>query len=364
MKVTAAVLRSGDSPYELLEVELQAPQPGEVRVRIVGAGMCHTDTGMRAPFRNIDFPVVLGHEGAGVIEAVGAGVDLRIGQPVVLSFRSCRNCPNCLNGELAYCDTMFPLNFEVHRGDGTTAFSLDGAPIGSHFFGQSSFATHVIADARSVVPVADDAQLDIIGPLGCGVQTGAGAVLNTLRPRPNSAIAIIGSGAVGLSALLAAVMVGCGPIVAIDRHPGRLELARNLGATHTLDAGDDLATSLLNITDGRGFDNIFDTTGVGEVFSAAALALAIRGTLATVAAHGEAPMAEFSMRSLINGRSVKGIIEGDAVPQTFIPELLARHKSGDFPFDRLVTHFPFDQINEAEQASADGSVIKPVLTMP
>lgn len=366
MSITAAVLRTGEGPFELVEVELDGPGPGEVMVELVGTGFCHTDTGMRAPFRNTPFPVVLGHEGAGRVRQVGAGVDLSVGQPVVLSFRHCGNCRSCHTGASSYCDTMMPLNFGLCREDGTTAFSLDGAPVGSHFFGQSSFATHTIADARSVVPVSDDDPLDLIGPLGCGVQTGAGAVLNNLRPWVGSSFAVLGSGSVGLSALLAAVHVGCDPIIAIDRLPSRLELARDLGATITFDAsadGFDLTEALVQATGGRGVDRCFDNTGVGEVVAAAMHGLAVHGTLGTVAAN-EVSIAEVSLRQLLPGRTLTGILEGDSMPQIFIPELLGLHRAGHFPFDELITHFPFEQINEAEAASNNGTVVKPVLLMP
>ena len=366
MQATAAVLRSGEAPYELVEIELDDPGPGEVLVELVATGYCHTDTGMRASFRNTPFPAVLGHEGAGRIAAVGAGVDMVIGQPVVLSYRSCRSCRNCNLGASTYCDNMMPLNFALSREDGTTAFRLDGQPVGSHFFGQSSFATHTIADARSVVPVGDDDPLDIIGPLGCGVQTGAGAVLNNLRPWVGSSFAVLGSGSVGLSALLAAVYIGCDTVIAVDRHPGRLAFARELGATHTIDTsadGMELGEALLAATGGRGVDRCFDTTGLGEVVGSAMHGLAVNGTLGTVAA-GEAALTEVSLRQLLPGRTLTGILEGDSMPQVFIPELLSLHRAGKLPFDQLISQFPFAQINEAEQASNDGSVIKPVLLMP
>ena len=364
MAVTAAVLRSRTAPFELVEVELDGPRAGEVLVRIVAAGMCHTDLSMREPFRDVAFPAVLGHEGAGVVEQVGDGVEVSVGQPVVLSFRSCGRCGNCRTGAPSYCDTMMLLNFGLSRTDGSMAISLDGHPVGSHFFGQSSFATHAVVDARSVVPVADDAPLEIAGPLGCGVQTGAGAVLRALRPASGSAFAVLGSGAVGLSGLLAAVMIGCDPIIAVDRHESRLALARDLGATHTVGADADVTSALLDASAGRGVDVALDTTGVPAVVAPAVAALAPRGTLGTVAARGEAPMTEISLRHLLNGRAVIGIIEGNSVPHVFIPELLAHHQAGRFPFDRLITHYPFDRINDAEAASEDGSAIKPVLLMP
>ena len=365
MTAVAAVLRSIDGPFTLEEVELDDPGPGEVLVELVATGFCHTDTGMRAPFRGTPLPSVLGHEGAGRIAGAGAGVDIPVGQPVVLSFRYCGACRGCNSGVPTSCDTMMPLNFCLHRGDGTTAFSRDGEAIGSHFFGQSSFATHTIASAASVVPVGDDDPLDIIGPLGCGIQTGAGAVLNRLRPWVGSSFAVLGAGSVGLSAQLAAAFSGCERMIAVDLAQTRLDAASGLGATHTIQSGDgvDLAAALLEATSGRGVDRIFDTTGNGEVVAAAMGGLAIGGMLGTVAASGSAE-ALVSLRQMLPGRTLTGILEGDSMPQVFIPELLSLYRSGAIPFDQLITHFPFEQINEAEAASNAGEVIKPVLMMP
>lgn len=369
MTVTAAVLTAGDAPFEVVDVELDDPGPGEALVRMVACGMCHTDLSMREARRNTPFPVVLGHEGAGVVEAVGPGVDLAAGQPVVLSYRSCGACPSCLSGARTYCSSMMPLNFGLAREDGSTAIRRDGRPVGSHFFGQSSFATHAVVDARSIVPVGDDEPLDLIGPLGCGVQTGAGAVLNVMRPAVGSSFAVLGSGAVGLSALLAAVLSGCREVVAVDVHRNRLELAVELGATHAVEvAADerpvDVTTALLEVTGGRGVDHVFDTTGLGEMVSAAVGGLAGRGTLVAVASQGDSAVAEVPLGTLLPGRTLRGVLEGDSVPQVFIPELLAHFRAGRLPFDRLVTHFPFEGINDAERASIDGSVVKPVLMMP
>ncbi len=365
MKTTAAVLRTGDGPFEIVELDLDGPGPGEVLVEVTATGFCHTDTGMRAPFRNTPWPAVLGHEGAGRIAQVGAGVNLLVGQPVILSFRYCGACRNCHAGAPTSCDTMMPLNFALSRTDGTTAFSDNGAPVGSHFFGQSTFATHTVVDARSVVPVSDTVDLETVGPLGCGVQTGAGAVLNCLQPWPGSSFAVLGAGSVGLSALLAAGYLGCDRLIAVDRNPDRLALAAELGATHTVLVGEgtELDAALLEATDGRGVDRCFDNTGVGDVVGPAMRGLAISGVLGTVAASGSAETT-VSLRQMLPGRTLMGILEGASMPQVFIPELLALHKAGHFPFDRLITHYPFAEINQAEADSNEGRVVKPVLRMP
>src|SRR5690606_15012776 len=234
---TAAVLSGVDATFEVTEVDVGEPGPGEVRVRIAGTGVCHTDQVVREGTYPYEFPAVLGHEGAGVVEAVGPGVTgIEAGDRVVLSFNSCGRCRPCLSGHPAYCDDFFFLNFGGRRHDGSTAFSRAGEPVGSHFFGQSSFASTTIASSRSVVKVRDDVDLALLGPLGCGIQTGAGTVLNALDPEPGASVAVFGAGAVGLSGLLAAVVAGATTIVAVDLHDERLALAGELGATHTVSA--------------------------------------------------------------------------------------------------------------------------------
>ncbi|MFT7597394.1 MAG: aryl-alcohol dehydrogenase [Acidimicrobiales bacterium] len=365
MKTTAAVLHQADGVFTLEQVEIEEPRAGEVRVKLVATGMCHTDLSMREAHRPTPYPVVLGHEGSGHIEAVGPGVTgLSVGQPVVLSYVSCGHCANCLRGERTYCSNMWALNFNCCRLDGTAALRLDDTQVGSHFFGQSSFSAHAVVPVASVVPVDDDAPLELLGPLGCGVQTGAGAVMNVFRPRPGQSIAIFGCGAVGLSALLAAVAVGCGPIIGVDVHAGRLAKATELGATATITSSDDVVAQILEATDGRGVDFAFDAVGAPGTFEAGVGALAPRGTFGFVAAGAPDAMASVSPRHVLFGRTITGILEGDSIPQQFIPELIELHRAGRFPFDELITTFPLDQINEAEAASHHGEVIKPVLLMP
>ncbi|MCW2942566.1 MAG: alcohol dehydrogenase [Actinomycetia bacterium] len=359
MLINAAVLRTADAPYAIENVELNGPGPGEVLVKIAGAGLCHTDVLGRTEL--VGKPVILGHEGSGTIEAVGPGVtDLAVGDPVVLSFDSCGTCTNCRAAHPAYCAQFFPRNLTGLAIDGSTpATGEDGKPVAARWFAQSSFATHAIATARNVVRVDPDLPLELLGPLGCGIQTGAGSVLIALGVAAGSSIAIFGAGGVGLAAVMAAAVAGATTIIAVDLHPSRLDLAAELGATHTINgADDDITAQILAIT-GDGAQYTFDTTGVPAVMTTAINSLRPTGTCGLVGiAQGDLvldPMA------LAGGRNLMGILEGDAVPQLFVPQLIQLWKQGRFPFDKLITTYPLSQINQAEAAAASGTAVKPVL---
>jgi len=363
MKITAAVLRAGDKPYSIEQLELAGPGPGELLVRVVATGMCHTDMVPRAPeFAALaPLPIVTGHEGAGVVEEVGAGVaGIAKGDHVVLSFDSCGGCGTCRSGHPAYCDTFLPRNLSGRALDGSSpAKDASGKPVGGRWFGQSSFASHAIASPRNAVVVDKSLPLELLGPLGCGIQTGAGSILLAMGVRAGSSIAVYGAGAVGLSAVMAARVAGATTIVAVDINPKRLELAHELGATHTIDgkAGD--VVEQLTKLSGGGLDYTFDTTGLPAVMTGAVMALRPRGICGVVGVRG----ADFVLPplSLEVGRTVIGIIEGDAVPQVFIPQMIALWRQGRFPFDKLIGKFPFAKIDEAEHASLSGAVVKPVL---
>jgi aryl-alcohol dehydrogenase len=361
MQIRAAVLRAADGPYRIEDVELADPGPGEVRVRIVGAGLCHTDLLPRVPDFMASPPIITGHEGSGVIDEVGDGVrDLTPGDHVILSFDSCRTCENCLSGHPAYCETFFPRNLTGLGVDGTSlVHCADGEPIASRWFGQSSFATHSIVAARNVVKVDPSLPLALLGPLGCGIQTGAASVLVALGVAAGTSIVVFGAGGVGLSAVMAARVAGAATIVAVDLNPVRLELARELGATHTFDGRQsDLLAHLVAVT-GGGAHYILDTTGVPAVIQAAIHALRPTGTCGLVGVQqGDLVLDPIA---LAVGRNVMGILEGDAVPQVLIPRLIALWQQGRFPFDKLIKTFSLDEINEAEQASLKGEVVKPVL---
>ncbi|KDE59438.1 alcohol dehydrogenase [Halostagnicola sp. A56] len=365
MQIDAAVVEQEGGAFEIESVELEEPQDNEVRVRIVGAGVCHTDLIVRDQLYPTPLPAVLGHEGSGVVESVGDAVSsVEPGDRVVLSFDYDESCPSCHAGQPAYCANFFAHNFGGERPeDGTSPLSRDGETVSGRFFGQSSFATHAIATERNVVPVEDDVPLELLGPLGCGIQTGAGAVINSLAPKTGSSIAIFGAGSVGLSAVMAADIEGCTDIISVELKDNRRELAADLGATETVDPGavDDAVEHVRDLTDG-GVDYALETTGVPEVAEQSIDSLTQRGTAGIVGAPALGTEASFDVNDLIlNGRTVTGIVEGDSNPKEFIPVLVELHRQGKFPFDELVTYYDFDEIEQAVEDSENGRTIKPVL---
>jgi aryl-alcohol dehydrogenase len=363
---TSAVVREPGGPFLLEQVELAGPRPDEVLVEVAASGMCHTDLLVRDS-RPDSLPAVLGHEGAGIVRETGSAVrGLAPGDKVVLSFPSCGACDRCRTGRSAYCDTIASLKFRCARPDGTVATTdAQGRPVGDHFFGQSSFGTLAVAYARSVVKVPDDVDLRIAGPLACGVQTGAGTVLDVLRVPPGSSIAVFGAGSVGLCAIMAAKLCGAATIVAVNRRPSRLALAAEFGATHLVSPLDlDPVEAVRESTGGRGVDFAFETTGVPEVLTQAVRSLDSLGTCAYVgtAAPGELggiPMLE----AMTKGLTVRGVLQGDSTPSRTIPRLWDLHRRGLLPYDRLITHYRLDEINQAAADTETGDVVTPVLLM-
>lgn len=362
MQIDAAVLRAADAPYTIERVELADPGPGEIVVRIAGVGMCHTDLLGRVPGDLVAKPVILGHEGSGVVEAVGPDVaGVTEGDHVVMSFDSCGSCANCRDAVPGACPRMAALNMIAVPLDGRPrATDAGGNAVGNRWFGQSSFASHALGTVRNVVPVTEDVPIEKLGPLGCGVQTGAASVLISLGVRAGDSIAVFGAGAVGLAAVMAAKVAGATTIVAVDLNDARLDLARELGATHTVDgADDDIAGRIRALSGGEGVQYSFDTTAVPSVVATAVAALRTTGVCGLVGVGSEEYRLDPNL--LLMGRTVKGIIEGDAVPHTFIPKMIDLWRRDLFPFDRLIATYPLDRINEAEADAASGKVVKPVL---
>jgi aryl-alcohol dehydrogenase len=364
--ITAAVAREHNHPLTIETLTLDEIRPNEARVRLVAAGVCHTDAIVRRGAFPTPLPAVLGHEGAGVVEQVGSGVrTIKRGDHVILSAAYCTYCVQCRSGNGAYCENLLAEDFGGRRtSDGTTSLrDAAGAEISSHFFGQSSFATCANVVESSLVPVAKDVPLDVVAFLGCGVQTGAGSILNDLRPPAGSSVAVSGAGAVGLAALMAAGVVGATTIIAIDLHDSRLELARELGATHVINARtSDMLEELMRITAGRGVNYILDTTAQPQVLGNLAKALSIRGTLALVGAAPFGTEASFEIgASLARGWTFKTIIQGSSVPQQFIPRLISLWQQGRFPVEKIARNYALDDINKAFDDSASGAVVKPVI---
>ncbi|MFD7550534.1 NAD(P)-dependent alcohol dehydrogenase [Streptomyces sp. NPDC059578] len=365
--VKAAVVREKGGPFVFEDLALDTDlRPDEVLVRVVATGVCQTDVHVRDQALPVPLPAVLGHEGAGVVERVGDGVtSVAAGDHVVMSYQSCGRCTPCLSGNPAYCAVSFPANFGGSRLDGTNALhrgpDTSGEEVHGHFFGQSSFATRSLATERNVVKVPDDIPLDLLAPLGCGLQTGAGAVLNSLAVPAGASVVVIGTGTVGLAAVMAARIAGAAPIIAVDIVPERLDLARELGATHAVHAKEeDTAARIAEITDG-GADYVLEITARPEMLTLAVDALAPLGTAALIGGAPAGAHAPVNMNALLGGRTVRGIAQGDSIPQLFVPQLIDLYRAGRFPFDRLITHYGFDEINEAVSDTRTGAAIKPVL---
>lgn len=356
--VTAAVVETAGGGFRLDDVELDDPRPDEVLVRVEAVGVCHTDVKLAA-LGVPEPPAVLGHEGAGVVERVGSAVSrFRPGDRVVASFAWCGGCAACTGGHPASCDHFAALNMGGLRPDGSSPIHRAGEPIRASFFGQSSFATHSIVAERNLVALDDDVPFEIAAPLGCGLQTGAGAVVN-LRPISfGSTVIVFGAGAVGMGALFAARAHGA-VVVAVDPVESRRDLAVQLGAVAAVDPADPDLVEHARGAAGRGFDLALDTSGVSASHAAAFEALDRGGTL--VLAAGGSPDVTVPMAGLQAGKVLRGITEGDAVPRRFIPLLVELWRRGLFPVERLIETFPLAGIGEAVAAAHAGTTIKPVL---
>jgi aryl-alcohol dehydrogenase len=360
----AAVVEEPGAPFSVEEVTLDEPRTGEVLVRMVAAGLCHTDLGVQAGGVPFPLPGVLGHEGAGVVERVGPGVTrVTPGDKVLLSFTSCGACPNCRGGHPAYCRSWLSRNLlGGAREDGSATLRRADDPIGGRFFGQSAFAQHALADERSVVRLHGDADLAMLAPLGCGVQTGVGAVWNVLDPAPRSTLAVYGAGAVGLASVLAAGRLPLRAVVAVDVVPERLELAQELGATHVIDArSTDTAARITEITEGAGVDAAVETTGNTGVLRPAMGCLAVRGTCAVVGVPPAGTEVSLDVQGLLTGKRLVGVTLGDGEPETLLPELAAMHREGRLPLERLVRFYSLDDLDKAAADMHAGRTVKPVI---
>lgn len=364
-RALAAVSRSSGAPLSVETISIEGPRADEVLVQVVATGICHTDIGMRNSSDRVPKPVVLGHEGAGVVLKVGAAVrKVQPGDHVVISFNSCGHCASCNHGDPAYCLHINQANFSGQREDGSTALSSEGTPVHSHFFGQSSFASLAICTERNVVPVRRDVPLELLGPLGCGFQTGAGAVLNSLKVAQGSTIGIFGAGAVGLAAVMAAKIAGADKIIAVDMQPNRLKVALQLGATHTAEAGGGDMAGRLKAIASVGLDYALDTTGNATVIQTAIECLAPRGVCGLISSGKGASISLNLLQMMLGGRAVRGIHQGDSVPDVFIPQLIDLYRQGRFPFDQLVSFYDFADINRALEDMESGKTIKPIVRMP
>ena len=358
MKVLAALFDGNTSTPQLVNAELKEPGPTQVLVKMVAAGICHTDIKASKAGGLVPHPVVLGHEGAGIVARVGREVTtLEVGDHVLLTFASCGSCASCTAAEPAYCHHSSDLNFACTTSQ---SLSVDGDAVHSGFFGQSSFATHAIADARNTVKVRKDVSLSLLAPLACGVQTGAGSILNVLKPTPGSQLIVYGTGSVGLSAIMAARLMKVRTIVAVDRNPDRLAKALELGASHAIEADEALEKTLQNIVV-EGAQNVFDTTGVPEVMYQGIKLLAPRGTFGYVTSPWDGRDVALPVRHMLWGRKMVGIIQGSSQPNQFIPALVDLVITGRLPIEKIIDFYSFNDISKAFHDMMQGTSIKPVI---
>lgn len=347
----ARVLQAPGTAPVPREVDVPDPQGHQVLVEIAAAGVCHTDLTLAGTWPADGCPVILGHEGAGVVRAVGPQASgLRVGDRVCLTFDSCGHCAYCADAAPSYCDQSIALNYLGRPG-----ISAGEAGVSGGFFGQSSFAGLALASDRNTVPIGD-LPFELAAPLGCSIQTGVGAVTRSLKVRPGHSVAVFGTGAVGLSAVMGARLAGAETVVAIDPRADRRALALRVGATHAVAAGPDAAGAVIEAT-GGGAHAAVDTTARPEVLNQAILALRPRGALALVglgAAAAELPV----LLIMARGLRVVGVIEGDSEPSVFLPELAAAIGAGRLPVGELVS--TFTDFDAAWRAAVDATAVKPV----
>lgn len=364
MSFTAAIARAPSTDFEIAQIDLETPRADEILVRIHGVGLCHTDLAVRDQRIPLVMPAILGHEGSGIVEAVGTNVSkVKPGDHVVMTFNSCGTCVMCSQNKPVYCRNFFLLNFGGTRADGSHVAYHEGEPL-SNFYSQSSFAEYSLAYERNVIKIPDNVPVELMGPVACGIQTGAGAVMRSLACRPDSSIVVLGGGSVGMSAAMAAKIQGCSTIIVSEPVAERRALALELGATHVIDpVAENLTEALLRIIP-LGIDYAIDTTARTDVMLAAIAALAPQGALALIGVpiSMDAELS-FNLAQLMgSGLTIRGINTGDSDPDTFIPYLIDLYSQGRMPFDKLIRTYRLEDINHAVQDQHDGKVVKAVLT--
>jgi Zn-dependent alcohol dehydrogenase len=354
----AAVVRS---PGELTIEEIDAPaapKAGEVLVRMVATGICHTDLSLLRGNIPVPLPLVLGHEGAGVVEAVGDGVtNVSMGDHVVVSIVvSCGQCYQCNIGNLPLCEIGSQVAFGGTMLDGTTRLSANGEDL-YHIFCQSSFAEYAVVPARSAVPVSKDVPLDKISILGCGASTGIGAVLRRARVPGGSSVVVVGSGGVGLSAIMGAKAAGASRIIAADINDTALERAKSLGATHTVNTSrSDLVGSVIGITE-RGADFAFDAVGTSETLESAFQAVRPGGEVVAIGLTHIANTVNIDMFSLLLQKRLTGTYAGSISPQADIPPMVELFQQGRLPLDELVSAgYKLDELPQAFEDMEAGKI--------
>ncbi|SDH99140.1 aryl-alcohol dehydrogenase [Alteribacillus persepolensis] len=352
---------SENEKAELKGVQLQEIGADELLVKITGTGLCHTDLGVMHAAIPTPSPIVLGHEGAGVVVKTGESVtEFEEGDRVVISFNYCGKCANCLQGVPSACENFFRYNFGESM-ETTDSKVVDNGKKIANLFGQSSLATHSVCNERNAVKIEDESiDLALLGPLACGIQTGVGTVLNKLEPGFGESIVIFGCGSVGLSAVMGANLAHCKHIIAVDVQEERLSMAEELGATHVINGEkDDPVKEVQRITGGGAHYSV-ESSGVPAVVLQAIRSVRALGTIAVVGAAGEL---EFHIHDELipSNKTLVGVVEGQSVPKLFIPEMITYYKEGKLPFDKMVRKYRMDELDNAIKDMESGKTYKPVI---
>ena len=366
MKIRAAVLEEFGAPLSIQEVELAEPKAGEVLVQLVACGVCHTDLYTASGADPSGYaPTVLGHEGAGVVEATGEGVSsVAPGDHVVTLFSpQCRECIHCQSPKTNLCLAIREQQNLGYLPDGTTRLNRDGDRL-RHFMGTSTFAEATVMPEIALAKVDPDAPLDVVCTLACGATTGIGAALYIAKVEPGSTCVVFGAGLVGLGAVAGARLAGAERIIAVDLSEDRLEHARAQGATDTLVGGPDAVEAILEMTGGFGADYTFEATGNVAVMRQAVEAARMGWGLCTIAGvAGKGEVLEVVPRFLITGRRVAGASFGGAKGRDRVPELVDRYLAGDLDLESLVTNrVTLDEVNDAFEAMERQQGIRTVIT--
>ncbi len=366
MKIRAAVARAIDQ-LSVEEIELEAPHPKEVLVRIQAAGVCHSDLHTYKGELRTTPPVVLGHEGAGVVEAVGPEVTrVKPGDRVMINWLpSCLECPTCLAGRPTLCERAAVTTVRSLMPDGTLRHrTLDGLEL-KPYLSSATMADHAVIHQNGLVPLPDDVPFEVGAVIGCAVLTGVGAVLNTAQIAAGSSAAVIGCGGVGLSALLGCVLAGCYPIIAVDIVQSKLDYARELGATHTINSRETDAVQALREITRLGPDYAFDSVGAAVTISQALAGVRPGGTAVVMGMHALKEEVPISAAMLIaQNKRLLGCFAGSSKPLVDLPKLLELYRGGRLPVDRLISHrYALDQVEQAFTDLMAGEVARSVLTL-
>ncbi len=362
MKIKAAVLYAVNTDFKIETLELADPKEGEVMVRVEAAGVCHSDWHLVTGDSKHPMPVVAGHEGAGEILALGKGVEgLKVGDKVALNWaNSCGDCYYCNRRRPSLCETHFKTNKAGYMPDGTSRLSLDGGEEVRQYCALACFADHTVVPQASCVPMPAGVPAEVAAAIGCAVTTGVGSVLNTAQVEPESSVVVFGVGGVGLCTVMGAKLAKARCIIAVDPISSRLEAATSFGATHTLRACQGTLDQILQITEGRGADFVFEAAG-----TAAVQRLAIQATRrgGTVVFSGLSPMeSEFPLSSSLlvrEEKTLRGSYYGTAVPSRDFPTFAALYLSGDLPIDKLISRaYPLERINEAYADMLSGAIAR------